>query len=150
MSPMSTAEARALVASGLAELDAAGTGEAASAALVKWSELRVRQEADGTQVFTMPYPQYPPWLGEVWSAITALGFLEPCAYRSWLDARGDGPLDADAIAGMDRDDLHMTLVYFSRGERFCDGWKAGLIADGSLRAALARLLALTDGRADPA
>lgn len=144
---MSDGVARATIARIAAQLEAAGEGEAATDALVTWHEQHPAPLADGTIPFSPPYPRYRFDTGATWCAVDALGYLRHANYVGWLEAFGPGRLTAETIAGLGSADLAMTLLYFSRGERFCDGWQAGLIADGRLRAALARLLVLTK---DPA
>jgi len=97
---------------------------------------------------TLPYPEYREPMDRLWTAFVDAGFPpEPADYVSWMASKSD-PSDPAMIRGLDRAELTLCLLAMRRGERFCDGHWATMLAKGALLAAAERAVAL--GAGDPA
>lgn len=93
---------------------------------------------DGT--VTMGWPDYTARFRRIEAALRAAGF-DPDAvldYRGWIETLSGDPQDPATIARMSADDLRHWAVWTARGERFCDGFMAGLLERGAYLAALRR------------
>lgn len=142
MAKRDPAALRATIGALVAAIDAAP--DAAAAALSGCVIPEPTPRADGVVlVHHFPYATYDAMVERMWVAARALGWLRGYDYVEWLDATPEEQRSPAAIAGMDRADAERMLVAIWRAERFCEGAWAGAIKSGHLRAALARMLALT-------
>jgi len=89
--------------------------------------------------WVMPHPEYADVVVEFFRAASA-----PC----WSDYEYD-PSSAGAmlkepgfVESADLSQIRTVLTYCVRGERFCDGFWAGVIEDGHIRRILERLATL--------
>ena len=102
-----------------------------------------RNEAD---TYTMPWPNYNQ---------TVKSFIEAASREWWQDFRytpetaGPQLRDPDFVRTASLEQLRPLITYCVRGERFCDGFWAGMIKAGHIRNILERLKALMDTGVQP-
>jgi hypothetical protein len=96
-----------------------------------------RQE--GTNVFTMPFPEYDPLVEE---------FFRTAGQECWCDygydpaEAGQMIREAEFIKSSSLDQIKTMLTYCVRGERFCDGHWGAMVENGHIRSLLERLAEL--------
>lgn len=105
--------------------------------LMRWRDTHVDDSCIG-----MPTPDYHP---------VVRAFFEVVSKECWSDRSYDpwvvGEMlgDPNAIEQADFDTLKSMLTYCTRGERFCDGHWASMIATGYVVRILERLACLAPG-----
>jgi hypothetical protein len=103
-----------------------------------------RRLDDGS--LTMPFPDYHEPMDRLWAAFQHAGYPpEPADYVSWMSTKAD-PSDPTMIRTLDRHELSLCLLAIRRGERFCDGHWASMLAKGALLAAAQRAATLEFGK----
>jgi len=96
-----------------------------------------RQE--GTNVFTMPFPEYDPVVEE---------FFQAAGKECWCDhgydptEAGQMIRDAEFVKNSSLDQVKTMLTYCVRGERFCDGHWGEMVESGTIRNLIERLAEL--------
>ena len=92
----------------------------------------------------MPYPVYPEIVEDFFRAAGA----EPWSNYNYVPEDAARMVrDRTVIANASLDDIRTMLTWCVRGERFCDGHWAHVLADGTIGSLLARLKVLRDNAA---
>jgi Family of unknown function (DUF6508) len=105
------------------------------------SEWHGLDEEANNDVFTLPYPTYPPVVEE---------FFRLAARDCWSDSgyvpqqAAEMIRDDDAIASASLSQIKTLLTYCVRGERFCEGHRGAMVREGRIGAILNRLSQLRD------
>jgi hypothetical protein len=95
----------------------------------------------GSGVLVMPYPTYPPVVGEFFKLAG-----QPC----WCDYGYDPPAAGElvrsdeVIGSASLAQIKTMLTFCVRGERFCDGHWGAMVREGRIGAILRRLQRLRD------
>ena len=100
---------------------------------------RDQEPEDG--VFTMPYPTYPPAVGEFF---TLAGQDCWCDFECVPEQAGKWVRDDKAIASASLAQIKTMLTFCMRGERFCVGHCCAMVREGRVGTILRRLSQLRD------
>lgn len=91
---------------------------------------------------SLPWPVYSPEVEDLRNFIAAAGLVVPYRWQDWSGIerhRGGGGMDTAPV----EDAVRMTTAVI-RSERFTDGSIDGALRDGTLQAAVRRILAWAD------